>query len=55
MDDLIKDFLGILGDKDEFPELKFIELAETMGKIKRRNKFRKQFKENGITLILSDR
>ena len=55
MDDLIKDFLAILGDKNEFPELNLIELAETMGKIKRRNKLRKQFKENGITLILSDR
>lgn len=52
-DDFIKELLETLGDKDSFPELKRIELRETMEK--KRNKFRSNFKDNGIKLVLSDR
>lgn len=52
-DDFIKELLETLGDKDTFPELKRIELRETMEK--KRNQFRKEFLAKDIKLVLSDR
>lgn len=54
LDDFIQELLGLLGD-GSFPALKHIELAETLEDKSTRNKLRREFKEKGIVLILSDR
>ena len=54
MDDFIPEFLALF-TRDEFPELKCLELAETLESIKKRNKWRRQFDEIGIKLVFSDR
>ena len=55
LDGLIVEILDALKDKNEFPELKYVELAETMEKIKKRNKYRRRFKQEDIKLVFSDR
>ena len=52
-DNLIKELLTLLGDRDQFPSLEKIELRETMAK--KRNQFRSEFKDKDIKLVLSDR
>ena len=53
-DDLIGQFLDTLGDKDDFPQIKHLEFMETIGKVKRRNKLRKEFRDKNIELVLTE-
>lgn len=52
-DDIIEELLNVLGDRDTFPALEHVELRDTIST--GRNAFRRDFKEKGIRLILSDR
>ena len=54
MDDFIPKFLALF-TQEEFPELKCLELAETLESVKKRNKWRRHFNEMGVKMIFSDR
>ena len=53
-DDLIGQFLDTLSDKDDFPQIKHLEFMETISKVKRRNKLRKEFRDKNIELVLTE-
>ena len=55
LNEVIEEILEVLGDSEEFPELKQIELVETHDSGAKRNALRHEFKDKGIKLILSDR
>ena len=54
MDDFIPEFLALF-TQEEFPQLKCLELAETLENKKDRNKWRRHFNEMGVKMIFSDR
>ena len=51
----VKECLELFSDRDQFAEIKEIQFAECIDKSKLRNKLRKEYKEKGVTLVLSDR
>ena len=53
--ELIEALLNVLGNREDFPSIERIELAETLEEGKKRNELRKEFANKGIKLILSDR
>lgn len=52
-DDFVQELLELIGDQGRFSALEQIELRETMEA--NRNKYRAEFREKGIKLVLSDR